>query len=96
MITGIRRCGKSYLLFTIFKRLYFQVTVFDISGDNQRYAMELADYQVGDVLKSDMAKFVGKMICSDQGRLTLTYNNYSYIMYTLKERRLCYEEHCIK
>lgn len=53
-------------------RLYFQVTVFDISGDNKRYAMELADvdgvqidYQVGDVLKIDMAKFGGKMICSD-------------------------------
>ena len=42
------------------------VTVFDISEDNKRYATELADaarvqidYQVGDVLEIDMAAFGG-------------------------------------
>ena len=54
-------CGKKAVPLAV---LGADVTVFDISEDNKRYALELADaarvqidYQVGDVLEIDMAKF---------------------------------------
>lgn len=54
-------CGKKAVPLAV---LGAEVTVFDISVDNQRYALELADaagvqidYQVCDVLEIDMAKF---------------------------------------
>ena len=56
-------CGKKAVPFAV---LGADVTVFDISEDNKRYAVELAnaagvqiDYQVCDVLEIDMAKFGG-------------------------------------
>ena len=56
-------CGKKAVPLAV---LGADVTVFDISQDNKRYAVELAeaasvhiDYQVGDVLEIDMAKFGG-------------------------------------
>ena len=54
-------CGKKAVPLAV---LGADVTVFDISEDNKRYAVELADaagvqidYQVGDVLEIDMAAF---------------------------------------
>lgn len=54
-------CGKKAIPLAI---LGAEVTVFDISEDNKRYAMEVAkeasvkiDYQVGDVLDIDMDQF---------------------------------------
>lgn len=68
--TGIRvanicgSCGKKAVPLAI---LGAEVTVFDISADNQRYALELAeaagvhiDYQVCDVLEIDMEKYGGQ------------------------------------
>lgn len=56
-------CGKKAVPLAV---LGADVTVFDISEDNKRYALELADvagvqidYQVCDVLEIDMAKFGG-------------------------------------
>lgn len=56
-------CGKKAVPLAV---LGAEVTVFDISEDNKRYALELADaakvhidYQVCDVLEIDMAKFGG-------------------------------------
>lgn len=56
-------CGKKAIPLAV---LGAKVTVFDISVDNQRYAMELAeaagvqlDYQVCDVLEIDMAQYCG-------------------------------------
>lgn len=56
-------CGKKAVPLAV---LGADVTVFDISEDNKRYAVELADvagvqidYQVGDVLEIDMATFGG-------------------------------------
>lgn len=56
-------CGKKAVPLAV---LGADVTVFDISEDNKRYAVELADaagvqidYQVGDVLEIDMAKYGG-------------------------------------
>ena len=56
-------CGKKAVPLAV---LGANVTVFDISEDNKRYALELADaagvqidYQVCDVLEIDMAKFGG-------------------------------------
>ena len=56
-------CGKKAVPLAV---LGADVTVFDISEDNKRYATELADaadvhidYQVGDVLEIDMATFGG-------------------------------------
>ena len=56
-------CGKKAVPLAI---LGAEVTVFDISRDNQRYALELAQaagvqigYQVGDVLETDMARYGG-------------------------------------
>ena len=56
-------CGKKAVPLAV---LGADVTVFDISEDNKRYALELADvagvqidYQVGDVLEIDMAAFGG-------------------------------------
>lgn len=56
-------CGKKALPLAV---LGAEVTVFDISEDNQRYAMELAeaarvhlDYEVCDVLKIDMRQYGG-------------------------------------
>ena len=56
-------CGKKAVPLAV---LGADVTVFDISEDNKRYATELADaadvqidYQVCDVLEIDMSKFVG-------------------------------------
>lgn len=56
-------CGKKAIPLAV---LGANVTVFDISADNKRYAVELAnaagvqiDYQVCDVLEIDMAKFGG-------------------------------------
>jgi len=69
MCKGIRianicgSCGKKAVPLAV---LGADVTVFDISEDNKRYAVELADaagvqidYQVCDVLEIDMAKFGG-------------------------------------
>lgn len=54
-------CGKKAVPLAV---LGAQVTVFDISEDNRRYALELAaaagvhiDYAVGDVLEIDMEKY---------------------------------------
>lgn len=56
-------CGKKAVPLAV---LGAQVTVFDISRDNQRYAMEMAeaagvtlDYQVGDVLEIDLERYGG-------------------------------------
>jgi len=56
-------CGKKAVPLAL---LGAEVTVFDISRDNQRYALEMAaaagatlDYQVCDVLEIDMAKYGG-------------------------------------
>lgn len=56
-------CGKKAVPLAV---LGADVTVFDISADNQRYALELADaagaeidYQVCDVLKIDLEKYGG-------------------------------------
>ena len=56
-------CGKKAVPLAF---LGAEVTVFDISEDNKRYAMELAeaaevhiDYEVCDVLKIDLMKFGG-------------------------------------
>ena len=56
-------CGKKAVPLAL---LGAEVTVFDISRDNQRYALEMAhaagaalDYQVCDVLRIDMARFGG-------------------------------------
>ncbi|MBQ7850954.1 MAG: class I SAM-dependent methyltransferase [Clostridia bacterium] len=56
-------CGKKALPLAL---LGAQVTVFDISRDNQRYALEMAqavgaalDYQVGDVMQTDLACYGG-------------------------------------
>lgn len=56
-------CGKKAVPLAL---LGAGVTVFDISKDNQRYALELAeaagtqiDYQVCDVLETDMTKYGG-------------------------------------
>ena len=56
-------CGKKAVPLAV---LGAEVTVFDISVDNQRYALELAkaagatiDYQVCDVLEIDMKKYGG-------------------------------------
>lgn len=56
-------CGKKAVPLAL---LGAEVTVFDISADNQRYALELAeaagtalDYQVCDVLQIDMAHYAG-------------------------------------
>ena len=56
-------CGKKAVPLAV---LGADVTVFDISEDNKRYALELADaagaqidYQVGDVLEIDIAAFGG-------------------------------------
>lgn len=56
-------CGKKAVPLAVLDAV---VTVFDISEDNRRYAVELADaagviidYQVGDVLEIDMATFGG-------------------------------------
>lgn len=57
-------CGKKAVPLAL---LGAEVTVFDISEDNRRYAMELAeatgvriDYQVCDVLEIDMKRFGGQ------------------------------------
>lgn len=56
-------CGKKAIPLAL---LGAEVTVFDISEDNKRYAMEVADaagvainYEVCDVLEIDMEKFAG-------------------------------------
>ena len=56
-------CGKKAIPLAL---LGAQVTVFDISEQNRRYALELAecagstlDYQVGDVLEIDLARYGG-------------------------------------
>lgn len=56
-------CGKKAVPLAL---LGAEVTVFDISSDNRRYALEVAaaagvrlDYQVGDVLEIDMAQHGG-------------------------------------
>lgn len=56
-------CGKKAVPLAV---LGAEVTVFDISVDNQRYALELAeaagvqiDYQVGDVLEISMERYGG-------------------------------------
>lgn len=56
-------CGKKAVPLAL---LGAQVTIFDISRDNQRYALEMAaaagvalDYQVGDVLAIDLARYGG-------------------------------------
>ncbi|MDY4140637.1 MAG: class I SAM-dependent methyltransferase [Eubacteriales bacterium] len=56
-------CGKKALPLAL---LGAEVTVFDISEDNRRYALEAADaahvtlgYEVGDVLDVDLARFGG-------------------------------------
>ena len=56
-------CGKKAAPLAL---LGAQVTIFDISRDNQRYALELAqaagvhiDYEVGDVLEIDLERFGG-------------------------------------
>lgn len=56
-------CGKKAVPLAV---LGAEVTVFDISKDNQKYALELAeaagtqlDYQVGDVLEIDMERYGG-------------------------------------
>lgn len=56
-------CGKKAVPLAL---LGAEVTVFDISNDNRRYAMELAEaagteicYELGDVLEADLKKFGG-------------------------------------
>lgn len=61
-------CGKKALPLAL---LGAKVTVFDISEDNRRYALEAADashvtlgYEVGDVLDVDLARFGGSFDCA--------------------------------
>ena len=84
-------CGKKAVPLAV---LGAEVTVFDISEDNKRYAMELAeaakvhiDYEVCDVLKIDLMKFGGcfDVVFMEGGILHYFHdiNEFMKIMYAL-------------
>lgn len=84
-------CGKKAVPLAV---LGAEVTVFDISEDNKKYAMELAeavkvqiDYEVCDVLKIDLMKFGGcfDVVFMEGGILHYFHdiNEFMKIMYAL-------------
>ncbi len=84
-------CGKKAVPLAV---LGAEVTVFDISQDNQRYALELAaaagtslDYVVGDVLEIDLEKYRNffNLVFMEGGILHYFHNIHEFmgIMYAL-------------
>ena len=97
-------CGKKAVPLAL---LGAEVTVFDISTENRRYAMEVADcagvrldYQVGDVLEIDMARYGGAfdVVFMEGGILSYFHNigQFMAIMHGLLKpggRMICSDFH---
>ena len=59
IVTGIRRCGKSYLLFTIFKRYLLE------SGVPEDHIIEIAL----DGIENEELRAISRMPCAATGRI---------------------------